>query len=243
MVQPNDFRMELFYYSSVGYGPATGDYGLKLKKVADIEELKLCEGVRCYGGHSITAKLAAKNYSWIMGKTCCVVWHDMKRKVLGYEIGDVDKVAHDSASNMTCVELKPVKKHYVERYHELAVAKVNEWREFAPPKRLGFLGSDYDAIVVDEAKHLMKKQREKRNRMNLMPEIERIIFHDPATIVYWSDGTKTVVKANQSGKKRSRDKFREDYGLAMAISKKFAGGRAEFNHLVAEAERHEKKGD
>ena len=27
------------------------------------------------------------------------------------------------------------------------------------------------------------------------PKIDRVIFHDPATIVYWKDGTKTVVKA------------------------------------------------
>lgn len=28
-----------------------------------------------------------------------------------------------------------------------------------------------------------------------LPKIKDVIFNDPATIVYWADGTKTVVKA------------------------------------------------
>ncbi len=79
--------------------------------------------------------------------------------------------------------------------------------------------------------------------MTDMPRIDHVIFHDPATIVYWDDGTKTVVKANRSGKKKDRDKFREDYGLAMAIAKKYLGGRAAFEKAVANAERREKKED
>lgn len=47
--------------------------------------------------------------------------------------------------------------------------------------------------------------------------IKDVIFNDPATIVFWSDGTKTVVKC-QDG-----DVFDKEKGLAMAISKKFFG--------------------
>lgn len=66
-----------------------------------------------------------------------------------------------------------------------------------------------------------------------MPEIEQVIFDPPATIVYWKDGTKTVVKVDQSAKKKKdRDKFREDYGLAMAIARKYFGGRKEFKEAV-----------
>ena len=45
----------------------------------------------------------------------------------------------------------------------------------------------------------------------------RIIFNDPATIVYWSDGTKTVVK------KQKGDAFKKETGLAMCYVKKFCG--------------------
>lgn len=44
-----------------------------------------------------------------------------------------------------------------------------------------------------------------------------IIFNDPATIVYWSDGTKTVVK------KQKGDAFKKETGLAMCYVKKFCG--------------------
>ena len=47
-------------------------------------------------------------------------------------------------------------------------------------------------------------------------EIERVIFNPPATIVIWKDGTKTVVKCNG-------EKFDQEKGLAMAISKRALG--------------------
>lgn len=46
------------------------------------------------------------------------------------------------------------------------------------------------------------------------PQIERVIFNNPATIVFWKDGTKTVVKV------REGDRFDPEKGLAMAICKK-----------------------
>ena len=53
-----------------------------------------------------------------------------------------------------------------------------------------------------------------RRQIN-MQLIKKVIFNDPATIVCWSDGTKTVVKC------RGNDTFDPEKGLAMAISKKF----------------------
>ena len=47
--------------------------------------------------------------------------------------------------------------------------------------------------------------------------IKDVIFNDPATIVFWTDGTKTVVKC-QPG-----ETFDPEKGLAMAISKKVLG--------------------
>lgn len=48
-------------------------------------------------------------------------------------------------------------------------------------------------------------------------EIKKVIFNDPATIVFWSDNTKTVVKA------QDLDDFDPEKGMAMAIAKKFLG--------------------
>lgn len=54
----------------------------------------------------------------------------------------------------------------------------------------------------------------------LKSPIKNVIFNDPATIVYWTDGTKTVVKCNDG------DTYSPERGLLMAIAKKFLGGNA-----------------
>lgn len=62
--------------------------------------------------------------------------------------------------------------------------------------------------------------------------IKKVIFNPTATIVYWSDCTKTVVKCNVN------DIFDPEKGLAMAIAKRCAGNTssyyAEIRHWVAE---------
>lgn len=55
-----------------------------------------------------------------------------------------------------------------------------------------------------------------------MPKIKDVKFNDPATIVFWADGTKTVVKC-QDG-----DIFDPEKGLAMAISKKALGNKGNY---------------
>lgn len=55
---------------------------------------------------------------------------------------------------------------------------------------------------------------------------KKIIFHNPATIVYWCDGTKTVVKCG------SEDKFDKETGLAMCFVKKLLGRYGRSYHSV-----------
>ena len=57
------------------------------------------------------------------------------------------------------------------------------------------------------------------------PKIERVIFHDPATIVFWRDGTKAVVKAHN-------EKFDKEKGLLAAIVKKVYGNKGNFNNII-----------
>lgn len=54
------------------------------------------------------------------------------------------------------------------------------------------------------------------------PVIVNVIYNDPATIVFWPDGTKTVVKVQDD------DVFDPEKGLAMAISKKFLGNQGNY---------------
>lgn len=57
--------------------------------------------------------------------------------------------------------------------------------------------------------------------VNNNPSIKNVIFNDPATIVFWDDGTKTVVKAEN-------EPFDPEKGLAMAIAKKSLGNKGDY---------------
>ena len=52
--------------------------------------------------------------------------------------------------------------------------------------------------------------------------IKKVIFNPPATIVFWSDGTKTVVKCHVN------DIFDPEKGLAMAVAKRCADNDPDF---------------
>lgn len=58
-----------------------------------------------------------------------------------------------------------------------------------------------------------------------MSRIKNVIFNDSATIVFWNDGTKTVVKCGKD------DTFDPEKGLAMAISKYFFDNAGYFNDV------------
>ena len=47
-----------------------------------------------------------------------------------------------------------------------------------------------------------------------IPAIKRIVYHDPATIVFWQDGTKTVVKCMDG------EPFEKYAGFCAALAKK-----------------------
>lgn len=71
---------------------------------------------------------------------------------------------------------------------------------------IGGIGANFDGDVVSRSPIYIKN----------------VIFNDPATIVFWSDSTKTVVKC-QPG-----DKFDPEKGLAMAITKKTMGNTGSY---------------
>ncbi len=60
-----------------------------------------------------------------------------------------------------------------------------------------------------------------RLNKSLLPGIVKVIFNDPATVVIWEDGSKTVVKCNC-------ESFDPEKGLAMAIAKKALGNEGNY---------------
>ena len=55
-----------------------------------------------------------------------------------------------------------------------------------------------------------------------LPEIKDVIFNEPATIILWADGTKTVVKCQEG------EGYDPEKGMAMAISKKALGNKGNY---------------
>jgi len=66
---------------------------------------------------------------------------------------------------------------------------------------------------------------ENNNNFDLLKP-ERIIYNDRATICYWKDGTKTVVKATDD------EHMTHEHGVAMAVVRKLYPSRQEFLRTV-----------
>lgn len=87
-------------------------------------------------------------------------------------------------------------------------------------------GDAFDAIrySIEDAKAVVNTYYGQYMMFYLQRLIEKVIFHDPATIVYWKDGSKTVVKAKN-------EPFDPEKGLAMAISKYFLGNKGNYYEI------------
>lgn len=76
-------------------------------------------------------------------------------------------------------------------------------------------------------------QASKKNSDDVLSAVyapERVIFSPPATVVFWRDGTKTVVRCD-------RDEFSEEFGFAMACMRKIFGSRHQFKRQFKNAQR------
>lgn len=70
---------------------------------------------------------------------------------------------------------------------------------------------------------VMEEATKKKEETNMTAaSIKNVIFTPPATIVYWSDGSKTVVKCSE------KDVFDPEKGLAMAIAKRCGGNKGSY---------------
>lgn len=97
------------------------------------------------------------------------------------------------------------------------------------------LGIDIDrAIYTAMAIDYSRQSTERAEKNDIVRfgmcnvSIRKVIFNDPATVVLWSDGTKTVVKCGPD------DIFDKEKGLAMAIVKKMAGNDSRFHKVFKE---------
>lgn len=85
-----------------------------------------------------------------------------------------------------------------------------------------YMVADWEATRELMAKLWLETGKELDNSM-----IQKVIFNPPATIVFWRDGSKTVVKCGEN------DIFDPEKGLAMAISKRAFGNNRDYYEVFA----------
>lgn len=76
------------------------------------------------------------------------------------------------------------------------------------------INEKYGILSKEERKEYNKMYKQRTSKQKALDSIKNVIFNDPATIVFWADGTKTVVKCGDG------DVFDPEKGLAMAIAKR-----------------------
>ena len=79
-----------------------------------------------------------------------------------------------------------------------------------------------NARYIAQARAMLNTAHAKEAAAMNAAVIKDAIFAPPATIVYWSDGTKTVVKCSE------KDIFDPEKGLAMAIAKRCGGNKGSY---------------
>lgn len=95
-----------------------------------------------------------------------------------------------------------------------------------------FIDDDFEPITSkDDSKKSMQRVKKQRTVMPTLDNvimicdfkvngayITKIIYNDPVTVVYWSDGQRTIVKAHN-------EPFNDEKGLCMAIMKRALGSK------------------
>lgn len=64
--------------------------------------------------------------------------------------------------------------------------------------------------------------------VDFRPQIKKVIFNDPATIVFWKDGSKTITKCGEL------DVYDPEKGLAMCFAKKLLGNEGNYYNIFTE---------
>ncbi len=98
----------------------------------------------------------------------------------------------------------------------------NVTAQFGSPLEYEIRGYSNDCFYISPGEK--KKQNKKKPKGLFVPD--KVIFNAPATVVYWTDGTKTVVKC-QPG-----DTFDPLMGFLLAVFKKACGNKSNYNNAL-----------
>lgn len=111
-------------------------------------------------------------------------------------------------------------KSYIDENNELNIEFKSDKEEEHFIRAVGYILESMGEEIEDYIETCIAEERHSLDRaIDLEKEIEKVTFNDPATVVFWKDGEKTVSKA------KNGDKFNKETGLAMAIVRRLCGNR------------------
>lgn len=173
-----------------------------------------CSKYVCDDGRSVT-------FSWIISRINIV---RTERKVVDYTEDNLSKFIDACLGDIQNNHILPssVAKAILNSYYGIHSFKDREPAECKCSKsnaiRYGFRqAAIYTDDPISKTYYEIVKEMQKMNKSIKKPvtnPIEKVIFNPPATIVFWKDGSKTVVKTQG-------DVFNPETGLAMAISRHY----------------------
>jgi len=82
-------------------------------------------------------------------------------------------------------------------------------------------------------------EREPKAEFKLEDSVAKVIYNPPATIIYWKDGTKTVVKCSDQDFDLGR--MNPETGVVYAIAKKVLGNKGNYNDVLRRIVKRAKK--
>jgi hypothetical protein len=84
----------------------------------------------------------------------------------------------------------------------------------------------YNCSLVEDTKELIAIANMAINGKYTADAVKKVIFNDPATIIIWANGTKTVVRCQEG------DVYDKKTGLLLCLAKRLFGNEGEFNKVI-----------
>lgn len=104
-------------------------------------------------------------------------------------------------------------------FYEKALEDLSESNPFTKQIECTFPISYIDADLLYKCFNIPKKKEKIMPKLPNGVGIKRVKFNDPATIIWWDDGTKTVAVAGHG------DKFNKEVGFNVCLNKKLLGNK------------------
>lgn len=120
--------------------------------------------------------------------------------------------------NEACAQLNLKYREYKDQNDD-AVYNIDESSIYPNMIKPADLSTFYRTGLFTE---IMERRNNDMKNNHRVPQIKDVIYNNPATIVFWMDGTKTVVKCGDY------DIYDPEKGLAMAIAKKTLGNQGNY---------------